>query len=58
VEKLPAYRGISRDEYFVAVRLCPHHPAFAAGFEEWTRATLKEIERICNRRPIVTLKRR
>ncbi len=47
MEKLPPFRGISRDEYRLATRLCPRNPAFMAGYEEWTRTTLKEIERIC-----------
>ena len=58
VEKLPAFRGVSREEYLVAVRLCPKHPAFSAGYEAWTRTTLREIERICTRRQIATSKRR
>jgi hypothetical protein len=46
MEKFPPFRGITRAEYLVAVRLCPTHPAFTS-YEEWTRLTLKEIDRLC-----------
>ena len=44
-EKRP-HRGIGRDEYLVAVRLRPTHPAFSGTYEDWMLTTLKEIERI------------
>ena len=58
MEKLPPFRGLSRAEYLVAVRLCPTHPAFADGFDEWTRVTLQEIERLCNGRKVAAPKQR
>lgn len=46
MEEMRPYRGIGRDEYLVAVRLCPTHPAFVGTYEDWIRATLKEIEKV------------
>ena len=45
MEEMQPIRGISRDEYLAAVRVCPSHPAFAGTYEDWIRATLSEIEK-------------
>jgi hypothetical protein len=44
MEETQPIRGISRDEYLVAVRLCPTHPAFTGTYEDWIRATMRNIE--------------
>jgi len=46
MEETQPIRGISRDRYLVAVRLCPTHSAFAITYEDWIRATLGDLERI------------
>jgi hypothetical protein len=58
MQKLPPYRGISRAEYLMAARLCPTHPAFILGYEQWTRTTLLEIDRLCRQGKFAAPKQR